>query len=201
MPWQHSSNPYGIRDSATLILSSPWADFSAWSQSRMRTQFKGIRIKAREEFDWLIQHLTHEAYRARTNWDAWAAIEKAWDDCSAEIRQTPVFWNLTLQAHRDSVVLRLGRLYDPHEIAASLGNLLQTIRENAVCPSIVFPPSLQPWTRQTLIAKSLRSRRPTQSSRNCFRYETSTSPIEARNTSRAERSILCHRWIGMKSPR
>ena len=49
------------------------------------------------------------------------------------------FWELTRRAHMDAVVLRLGRLFDPHPTAISLGNLLRTMKENAVAPSTPLP--------------------------------------------------------------
>jgi AbiU2 len=97
----------------------------------MAARFRSIRVKARDEFDHLIEHLTHEAYRARDNWDFWDELEKACNEYSIELNETPAFWELTRRAHKDAVVLRLGRLYDPHATAISLGNLLQTIKENA----------------------------------------------------------------------
>jgi hypothetical protein len=108
----------------------------------MAARFRAIRIKSRDEFDWLIEHMTHEAYRARDNWDFWAAIEKAFDDYSIELNQTPAFWEVTRRAHKDAVVLRLGRLYDPATTATSLGNLLQTMKENASCPGTTVPASI-----------------------------------------------------------
>ncbi len=39
----------------------------------------------------------------------------------------------------DAVVLRLGRLFDPHPTAISLGNLLRTMKENAAAPSTPLP--------------------------------------------------------------
>jgi hypothetical protein len=108
----------------------------------MVAQFRTIRIKSRNEFDWLIEHMTHEAYRARDNWDFWGAMERAFDEYSIELNQTPAFWELTRRAHQDSVALRLGRLYDPHATATSLGNLLQTIKEAASRADAVFPPSI-----------------------------------------------------------
>jgi hypothetical protein len=108
----------------------------------MVTQFRAIRIKSRSEFDWLIEHMTHEAYRARDNWDFWGAMERAFDEYSIELNQTPAFWELTRRAHQDAVALRLGRLYDPHATATSLGNLLQTIKENAPRASAAFPAAI-----------------------------------------------------------
>jgi hypothetical protein len=108
----------------------------------MATQFRAIRTKSRNEFDWLIEHMSHEAYRARDNWEFWGAMERAFDEYSIELNQTPAFWELTRRAHQDAVALRLGRLYDPHATATSLGNLL---KENASYSGTYFPRQLQTW--------------------------------------------------------
>jgi hypothetical protein len=108
----------------------------------MAGHFRAIRIKSRNEFDWLFEHMTHEAYRARDNWDFWGAMETAFAEYSVELNQTPAFWELTRRAHQDAVILRLGRLYDPHATAISLGNLLQTIKENASQSGAVFPAAI-----------------------------------------------------------
>lgn len=105
----------------------------------MRTSFRAIRIKSPDEFKSLVEHLTHEAFRVRGYWEMWGAIDKAVEQYSAELNRTPGFWELTRQAHKDAVILRLGRLFDPAPVAISLGNLLQTIKENAVAPSTPLP--------------------------------------------------------------
>jgi len=97
----------------------------------MNGRFKAVRVKSSTELDWVIEHMTHEAYRARDNWDFWGAFESACDEYWKELNETPAFWELTRRAHKDSVVLRLGRLYDPHGSATSLGNLLQTIKDGS----------------------------------------------------------------------
>jgi hypothetical protein len=43
------------------------------------------------------------------------------------------------RAPMQAVVLRLGRLFDPHPTAISLGSLLRTMQENAVAPSTPLP--------------------------------------------------------------
>ena len=58
-------------------------------------------------------------------------MEEAFPEYSLELNQAPAFWELTRRAHQDVVVLRLGRLYDPHAAATSLGNLLTTLQEKA----------------------------------------------------------------------
>lgn len=95
----------------------------------MASRFRTVRLKSRNEFDWLIEHVSNEAYRVRDNWECWAAINDAAHAYSIEINQTPAFWEITRRAHQDAVVLRLGRLYDPHATATSLGKLLQTLSE------------------------------------------------------------------------
>jgi hypothetical protein len=88
-----------------------------------------IRIKSKEQFDWLIDHLVTETHRAWDHWNLWGGLDKAIAEYAMEVNQASQFWRLTIRAHQDSVILRLGRLFDPHAIAVSLGNLLQTIHD------------------------------------------------------------------------
>lgn len=76
------------------------------------------------------------------HWDFWAAMEEALGEYAIELNQTPAFWELTRRAHQDSVVLRLGRLYDPHATATSLGSLLQTMKENSCHAGNLFPAAI-----------------------------------------------------------
>lgn len=109
----------------------------------MAARFRSVRLKSRGEFDWMIEHMTHEAYRVRDNWDFWGAMEKAFDEYWNELNLTPAFWELTRRAHEDAVALRLGRLYDPHPTATSLGNFLQTIKDSVSRPRAVVPVSVE----------------------------------------------------------
>jgi len=92
---------------------------------------KMLRITSREQFDRLIDHLAAEAARAGDHWYLWRGLDDAFDDYGKEINETPQFWQLTFRAHKDSVVLRLGRLFDLTKGALSLGNFLQTIHHHA----------------------------------------------------------------------
>jgi hypothetical protein len=105
----------------------------------MKKPFKAIRIKSPGEFECLVEHLTDEAFRVRDHRELWAALDKSFDQYSLELNQTPTFWELTSQAYKDAVILRLGRLFDPHPAASSLGNLLQTFKENVSAPSTALP--------------------------------------------------------------
>jgi hypothetical protein len=69
-------------------------------------------------------------------------IDKACDNYALEINQTPAFWELTRRAHTDAFILRLGRLYDPHPAATSIGNLLETIKKNISQTGTVFPAAI-----------------------------------------------------------
>jgi hypothetical protein len=82
------------------------------------------------------------------------------DEYSPEINETPAFWELTRRAHKDAVILRLGRLYDPHATATSLGNLLQTMKENISCPGEVVPASIADLDAAELGSEIAAGRRP-----------------------------------------
>jgi hypothetical protein len=47
-----------------------------------------------------------------------------------ELNQSPTFWSLTFNAHREVVLFRLGRLYDQQTGALSLPSLVDTIAAN-----------------------------------------------------------------------
>jgi hypothetical protein len=97
----------------------------------MTKRFHVLRIRSREEFIWLIDHLTTETYRAHDHWGFCGDLEASFDEYSEELNQSPQFWHLTRTAHQDSVILRLGRLFDPTSKALSLGNFLCTIHQAA----------------------------------------------------------------------
>lgn len=119
----------------------------------MSAPFRAIRVKQRSEFDHFVEHLTHEAYRARTHWDVLKALDASFKQYWKDLNQTPSFWELTRRAHQDAVVLRLGRLYDPHPTAISLGTLLATMHKHASTPGAAFPPNLATLDRIQLDAE------------------------------------------------
>lgn len=89
-----------------------------------------LRIKTNKQLDWLIDHLTTEVHRAHDHWKLWSGLKAAVDEYPDETSQSLRFWDLTLQAHQDSVILRLGRLFDPTQGALSLGNFLCTVKDH-----------------------------------------------------------------------
>jgi hypothetical protein len=104
----------------------------------MNKQAQVLRINSREQFNWLIEHLRTETHRAHDHWNFWGDFEAALGEYSEELNQAPEFWELTRQAHKDSVILRLGRLFDPTKGVLSFGNLLQTIRHHATATAPTF---------------------------------------------------------------
>lgn len=116
----------------------------------MKETFRAIRIKSRTELDWFIEHLTHEAFRARDHWNFLKAFDESLHHYSVELNQTPNFWELTRTAHKDTVILRLGRLYDPNAMAISLGTLLQTMNKHASTPGIELLPGITKLDRSKL---------------------------------------------------
>lgn len=61
----------------------------------MKGSFRGIRVKSREEFEWLIEHVTDEAFRVRDHWEFGTALNESFDKYLVELNQTPNFWELT----------------------------------------------------------------------------------------------------------
>jgi hypothetical protein len=103
----------------------------------MGTGLSPLRIiNSRATFDGLLDHLATEGRRAGDHWCLWGALDAAFDDYSKELNQSPQFWGLTRRALQDSVILRLGRLFDPTNGALSLGNFLETIHNHALNHSL-----------------------------------------------------------------
>ncbi len=93
---------------------------------------KPIRIRNEEQFANLLDHLTLDAVRAADHWHLVGGIDGLIKRYEEELHQTPVFWNLTLTAHASVILTRLGRLYDQHPSAMSLGRFLVTIKSYTV---------------------------------------------------------------------
>jgi hypothetical protein len=114
-----------------------------------------LRVTAREQFDWLIDHLMTEIHRAHDHSNLWRDVDAAFAEYREEANQTPQFWQLTRQSLQDSVILRLGRLFDPTSGALSLGNFLRTIRHHATASDPTFlSPALAGISLATLDAES-----------------------------------------------
>jgi|ERR1035437_8436382 hypothetical protein len=91
---------------------------------------RGIRIKSRQQFDNLIDHLAAETRRAEEHWRLWGALNAA-TDYREEMHRTQHFWGLSMRAIQESAILRLARLFDSDTAALSIHNFLTTIHRAA----------------------------------------------------------------------
>ncbi len=90
-----------------------------------------IPITSANELETLLDSLSEDTVTASIHWrlckDLWASV----NECVRELNQSPAFWSLTMNAHREVVLFRLGRLYDQQNRALSLPSLVATISANA----------------------------------------------------------------------
>jgi len=89
-----------------------------------------IPVESDAAFGTLLSSLTEDTVTASIHWrlckDLWAAVP----EFVREMNQSAAFWSLTLNAHREVALFRLGRLYDQQRGALSLLSLVGTIRAN-----------------------------------------------------------------------
>ena len=67
---------------------------------------------------------------ASIHWRLYKDLYASVPEFVTELNQSPAFWSLTFNAHREVALFRLGRLYDPQTGALSLPSLLDTITAN-----------------------------------------------------------------------
>lgn len=89
-----------------------------------------IRIKSDVQLDSLLSSIAEEAVTASIHWRLCKDLRASVPAFLPEFNESRAFWSLTLNAHRDVVLFRLGRLYDQHEGGLSLKSLLETIQSN-----------------------------------------------------------------------
>ncbi len=77
-----------------------------------------------------IEKLRNELFVTDVQFQLFVELKKAAPNYKEEIRATPLFWDYTMRAHIDMVVLRLCRLYDPDSNTISLPNFVLTIEAN-----------------------------------------------------------------------
>ena len=91
---------------------------------------KPIRVKSEAEFELLLDDIGMEASRAAERWHLLRGLDAAIDEFHKELRQSPAFWNTMLRTLYEVVLSYLGRLYDQHGTALSLGSFLATVKAN-----------------------------------------------------------------------
>jgi len=89
-----------------------------------------IRIETETQFETLLVSLSDDVVTASIHWklcgDLWACV----NEFVRELNESPTFWSLTMSAHREVALFRLGRLFDQQNGALSLPSLVDTIAAN-----------------------------------------------------------------------
>lgn len=89
-----------------------------------------IRVRDENEFSLLLNELSSDMTHAHFHYKLLRALHDAHGQYAEVFNQSRTFWHLTLNAHQDATLFRLGRIFDQTRGALSLGHLLQTIKSN-----------------------------------------------------------------------
>lgn len=89
-----------------------------------------IKIENPAEFQRLLEELGSELQEANIHFKLFQDLIAAADEYATEFAQANAFWSLTVQAHLDATLFRLCKIYDQHNRALNLKNLLDTIKAN-----------------------------------------------------------------------
>jgi hypothetical protein len=89
-----------------------------------------IDIPNDNEFSLLLNALSSDIVHAHFHYKLLRALQDAHYQYWEVFSQSRTFWSLTIEAHQDATLFRLGRIFDQEKSALSLGNWLQTIRSN-----------------------------------------------------------------------
>jgi len=90
----------------------------------------GFEVKDSHEFRRLMATLARDIGNAHFHWKMFRNLEGALDAQAVVYEQSPTFWSLTLDAHREAAVLHLCRAFDSHHDALSLTKWLGVIRDH-----------------------------------------------------------------------
>lgn len=86
--------------------------------------------KSNEEFEKLTQALALEAQSANLDHQLWRNLTSTPERHETEFNQSRVFWQMTFEAHFNSCLFRLCRLYDHQKCSFNLGRWLAIIKNN-----------------------------------------------------------------------
>lgn len=89
-----------------------------------------IALRAEVDLDTLLTSVTEDTATAAIHWRLAKDIGSAVPEWHREFSQAWTFWSLTIGAHRDVTLFRLGRVYDQTGGALGLRSLLGTIEAN-----------------------------------------------------------------------
>ncbi len=89
-----------------------------------------IQVPDDNEFSLLLNELSSDIVHAHYHYKLLRALQDAHSKYGEVFSQSQTFWYLTLNAHQDATLFRLGRIFDQTKGVLSLGHLLQTIKSN-----------------------------------------------------------------------
>ena len=85
---------------------------------------------SQKEFEKLTQALALEAQGANLDYQLWQSLTSATKQYETELNQSCVFWQMTFEAHLNSCLFRLYRVYDHQKSSINLGRWLAMIKTN-----------------------------------------------------------------------
>jgi hypothetical protein len=89
-----------------------------------------IEVKSQEEFERLLNALCNEAVEACIHFRLYTDLNSCHKEYGQVFNETWTFWSLTFQAHWDTTLFRLCKIYDQHKTSLNLRNLLDTVEAN-----------------------------------------------------------------------
>ncbi|MCX6539030.1 MAG: hypothetical protein NT151_08875 [Acidobacteria bacterium] len=89
-----------------------------------------IPVTSEAAFETLLASIAEDAATASIHWRLCKDLFAAVPEFVTELNEAPAFWSLTMNAHREVTLFRLGRLYDQQNGALSLRSLVDTISAN-----------------------------------------------------------------------
>src|SRR5258708_21556406 len=89
-----------------------------------------IPVECEAVFSTLLTSIIEDTVTASVHWRLHKDLQAAVPEFAKELNQSPAFWSLTLNAHREVALFRLSRLYDKQAGALSLPSLLDIINAN-----------------------------------------------------------------------
>jgi hypothetical protein len=88
-------------------------------------------LKTSEKFSKELDSLQKDIFQAKVHFDIFDGLRQLWPKYFQQIRNSPCFWNYTMQAHIDAAVVRLCRIYDEHRSAFQITRFLEEIQKNS----------------------------------------------------------------------
>jgi hypothetical protein len=86
--------------------------------------------RSQADFENLTDALAKEAQGACIDYRLYRDVQDACCEFATVTRQSPAFWDATVNAHLNSAILRLCRIYDTHKKTLNLARWLTIIKDN-----------------------------------------------------------------------